>query len=124
MINSETAEGAATAPRNALSTAQSRVPVYRSAAPSSMEVTKAGCIGSGEMGRSGRKMLGRRGGNAHAVAPSHQHAILGPAQIRNIHGEPYSDGGQGDCKGEGCDVRKHAVAKIVRFFPGALIAGQ
>ncbi len=69
-------------------------------------------------------MLGVRGGYAHAVATPHQHTVLGPAEIRNTHGKPDADGGQGDGKGKGRDIREHAVAKIVRLFPGALIARQ
>jgi hypothetical protein len=78
----------------------------------------------GQTGWSGRKMLAMRRGNAHAIAASHQHAILGSAQIRNAHGEPYSDRRQRDGKREGCDVRQHAMAKIVRLIPVALIARQ
>jgi len=87
-------------------------------------VAQAGRIGSGQIGRPGRKMLDRRDGNAHAVAPSHQHTVLGPAQIRNTHGKPYPDRQESHGKGEGCNVCEHAMAKIVRFFPVALIARQ
>jgi len=69
-------------------------------------------------------MLDLRGGNTHAVAPSHQYAVLGPAQIRNTHGKPDSDRQESHGKGEGCNICKHAMAKIVRFFPVALIARQ
>ena len=78
----------------------------------------------GQSGRSGRKMLAMRRGNAHAIAASHQRAILGSAQIRNTHGEPDSDRRQCDGKREGCDVGQHAMAKIVRLIPVALIARQ
>ena len=69
-------------------------------------------------------MLGRRDGNAHAVPPSHQYTVLGPAQIRNTHGKPYPDRQESHGKGEGCNVCEHAMAKIVRFFPVAFIARQ
>jgi hypothetical protein len=82
------------------------------------------CPSIGFEGQTGRKMLAMRRGNAHAVVASHQHAILGPAQIRNTHGEPYSDRGQGDGKREGRNVRQHTMAKIVRLIAGALIARQ
>ena len=67
---------------------------------------------------SGPKMLEMRGGNARAIAASHQHAILCLAQIRNAHGEPYSNGRQRDGKSEGGNVRQHPMAKIIRFVPG------
>src|SRR6202022_386150 len=69
-------------------------------------------------------MLDMRRGNPRAIAPPHQHAILGLAQIRNAHGEPDSDGRQRDGKGEGRNVRQHATAKIVRFIPIPLVARQ
>src|SRR5260370_3764910 len=74
--------------------------------------------------RSGPKTLDMRGGNARAIAPPHQHAILGLAQIGNADGEPYSDGRQRDGKSEGRDVRQHALAKIVRLIAVSLIARQ
>jgi hypothetical protein len=42
----------------------------------------------GETGRFGSKMLNTRVGKLSAIPPSHQHTVLGPAQIRNAHGEP------------------------------------
>src|SRR6202048_1713781 len=69
-------------------------------------------------------MLDMRRGNARAIAPSHQHAVLGLAQIRNTHGEPYSDSRQRDGKSEGRNVRQQALAKIVRLIPVSLIARQ
>jgi hypothetical protein len=69
-------------------------------------------------------LLEMRRGNARAIAPPHQHAILGLAQIRNAHGKPYSDGRQRDRKCEGCNVRQHAVTKIIRFVPVSRIARQ
>src|ERR1700738_5110944 len=65
-----------------------------------------------------------RRGYAHAVAAAHQYAVLGPAHIRNAHGEPYSDRCQRDGKCEGRDIGQHAMAVIVRLFPVALIARQ
>src|SRR3954471_1977355 len=73
---------------------------------------------------SGLKRLEMRGGDARAIAPSHQHAVLGFAQIRDAHGEPNSDRYQRDGKSEGCNVRQHAPAKVVRFVPLSLIARQ
>jgi hypothetical protein len=70
------------------------------------------------------KMLGVRRGNMRAVAPSHQHAILGFAQIRNAHGEPYSDRGQRDGKSEGRNIRQHALTKIVRLISVPFVARQ
>ena len=85
----------------------------------------AGRIGpAGPKGRSGPKMLARRRVNARAVATPGQDAILGLAHIRDAHGKPYSDGHQGDRKCDGSDVRKHAMAKVVRFIPGAVITRQ
>src|SRR5258707_8893854 len=68
--------------------------------------------------------LEMRRGNARAIAPPHQHAILGLAQIRDAHGKPNSNRGQRHGKGEGREVRQHAMAKIVRFFAGEFIARQ
>jgi hypothetical protein len=90
-----------------------------------MEAGDAFQIGfKGQTGQPGREMLDMRRGNARAVAPPHQHAVLGLAQIRNAHGKPYSDGRQRHGKSEGRDVRQHALAKIVRFSPVSLIARQ
>ena len=112
-------------PRNAPSATRSRVPVYRSAAPSSMEAGVAGRTGlTGQTRQPGLKLLEMRRGNAHAIAPPHQYAVLGLAQIRNAHGKPYSDGRQRDGKSEGRNVRQHAMAKIVRFIPVSLTARQ
>jgi hypothetical protein len=114
-----------TAARNAPSAIQSRVPVYRRPAPSSMEAggdrPDRPCR---TKGRSGPKMLTRRRVNARAVAAPGQDAILSLAHIRNAHGKPYSDGHQGDRKRDGSDVGEHAMAKVVRLIPGAVIARQ
>src|SRR3979411_1318447 len=59
-------------------------------------------------------------GNACAIAPSHQHAILGLAQIRDAHREPNSDCRQRDGEGEGGNVCEHAMAKIIRLVAVAL----
>ncbi len=77
-----------------------------------------------ETGRSDLKLLEMRRGNTCAIAPPHQHAVLGLAQIRDAHGEPYSDRRQRDCESEGRNVRQHAMTKIVRFIPVSLIARQ
>jgi hypothetical protein len=74
-------------PRNALSAGQSRVPVYRSDAPSSMEAGLAVIGFAGPTGGPART-LGVGDGNADAIVTSHQDAILGPAQIRDAHGQP------------------------------------
>jgi hypothetical protein len=116
------------AARNAFSAIQSRVPVYRRPAPSSME--PGGQAGTAyrpkgrSKNRSGPKMLAMRRINAGAVAPSRQYAILGFAHVRDAHGKPYSDRHQGDRKSDRSDVRQHAMAKVVRFIPGAFIARQ
>src|SRR5258708_3159969 len=65
--------------------------------------------------------LEMRRGNARAIAPPHQHAILGLAQIRDAHGKPNSNRGQRHGKGEARKVRQHAVAKIARLFPADFI---
>ena len=70
----------------------------------------------------GSKMLDVRCGNLRAVAPSHQHAILGFAQVGDAHGKPDPDRRQCDGKGKGGDVGQHAMAEIVRLFPVALVA--
>src|SRR5665647_3677178 len=61
-------------------------------------------------------------GNARAIAASHQHAILGFAQIGDAHGKPDSHRRQRNGEGEGRDVGQHAMAKIVRFVPRPLVA--
>ena len=64
------------------------MPVYRSDAPSSMEAGDGAVPWIGQVGLAGPdpKTLEMRGGDTAAVAASHQHAILGLAQIRNAHG--------------------------------------
>jgi hypothetical protein len=90
-----------------------------------MEAGDVGRIGSKARWTGlGLKMLDMRRGNARAIAAAHQHAVLGGTEIRNAHREPYADGGQRDGKGEGRNVRQHAMTKIVRFFPVALIPRQ
>src|SRR5712675_1436113 len=69
-------------------------------------------------------MLGVRRRNMCAITPSHQHAILSLAQIRNAHGQPYSDRRQRDGKSERCDVCQHAMTKVVGLFPISLVARQ
>jgi hypothetical protein len=113
------------AARNASSAVQSRVPVYRRHAPSSMEAGGQAGTPYRPWNRSGpKKMLAMRRINASAVAPPRQYAILGFAHIRNAHSKPYSDRHQGDRKSDGGDVRQHAMTKVVRFILGAFIARQ
>jgi hypothetical protein len=64
-----------------------------------------------------------RRGNPHAVVASHQHAVLGSAQMGDTHGEPYPDRQEGDGKRESRQIPQHAMAKIIRFFRIALVAG-
>jgi hypothetical protein len=112
------------AARNASSAVQSRVPVYRSPAPSSMEAGRqGGSVLAVQDGVRPEKLAMRRI-KAGAVALPSQYAILGLAQIRNAHGKPYADGHQGDRKSNGSDVGEHALAKVIRVIPGALIARQ
>ena len=94
-----------------------------------MEPGRAGRIGSkgqprAKPARLALKMLEMWRGNARAIAASHQYAILGSAHIGDAHGEPQSDGGQRDGKGERRDIRQHAAAKIVRFAAVPFIARQ
>jgi hypothetical protein len=63
-------------------------------------------------------------GNTRAIATSHQHAILGFAEVGDAHGEPYPDRGQRDCEGEAGHVRQHAQPKIVRLIARPLISRQ
>src|SRR5437764_4006805 len=62
--------------------------------------------------------------NTRAIPPAHQHAILGVANSRDAHGEPYSDRGKGIGKSKSGDVGQHAMAKIVRIIPRLLKARQ
>src|SRR5205814_3547563 len=68
--------------------------------------------------------LEMRRGDMRAIAPAHQHAILGVAKIRDAHRQPYSDRGQCNGKGKSGDVGQHAMAKIVRIIPRLLKARQ
>src|SRR3984893_3344314 len=115
---------AGTAPRNAPSAVRSRLPVYRSAALSSMEAGGVSRAGLGAKRQPGLKMLEMRRRDTRAIPPSHQHAVLGLAQIRDAHGQPDSNGGQRDGKSEGGDIRQHPTVKIVRFVAVPLVAGQ
>ena len=60
----------------------------------------------------------------NAVAPSHQHAILSPAQIRDAHGKPYSDRGQRHGEREGRNIGQHPMAEVVWLVTWPLVAGQ
>jgi len=108
------------------SLSRSRVPVYRSAGLSSMELGRAHRDRFEGQNRRFRAQLSaaRDRRNLGAVAPAHQDAILGFAEFGDAHGKPYSDRGQCDGEGEGGEVRQHAVTKIVRFLPRPLIARQ
>src|SRR3954464_13548201 len=78
----------------------------------------------GRIGRSAPEMLEMRHRDARAVAPSHQHAILGLAKIRDADGQPYPDRDQRHGKGKGRDVGQHAMAKVVRFVAVPFIARE
>lgn len=118
------AQQPAAASRNAPSAAESRVPVYRSAAPSSMDADDAAKGDfAAEMGADPPlKALETSSGNVRAISSPHQDAILGLAQIGNAHGEPNSDRRQSRGEGERRDICEHAMAKIVRFGPVSLVA--
>ena len=75
--------------------------------------------------RAGRpKWLEMWRGNTRAIAPSHQHTVLGLAHIRDTHGEPDSDRRQRDGEREGRNVCQHAMTEVVRFIPVPFIARQ
>jgi hypothetical protein len=59
-----------------------------------------------------------------AVAPAHQYAILGSAQMGNAGGEPDPDRQERYGKCESRNIGQHPVSKIVRLFPVALVAGE
>src|ERR1700676_4891920 len=119
---------------------RSRVPVYRSGALSSMEVGSPG--GDGFTGKmavpvpnralvrakardcSLTRLAARRHGNPGAVVATHQHAILGLAEVRNAHGKPNPDRRQCYREREGRNVRQHAMPEVVRLVTGPLIVGQ
>src|ERR1043166_790905 len=61
-------------------------------------------------------------GDAGAIAPAHQHAILGLAEIGDAHGQPDPDRGQRYRERECRKVRQHAMTEIVRFVPRAFVA--
>src|SRR5262249_46078669 len=98
---------------------RSRVPVYRSAAVSSME---AGLPWRPVLGPILNSGSGR--GNAHTIAPTHQNAVLGPPQVGNAPGKPDSGRRQRHGEGEGCDVGEHSVTEIVRLLARPLVAGE
>jgi hypothetical protein len=62
------------------------------------------------------------GGDARAISPSHQDAILGSAHVGDADGEPDPDRQKRDRERKSRDVGQHAVAKIVGSFSHALIA--
>lgn len=127
------------APRIASAPGRSRVPVYRSEALSSMEAGRETGRVRRQNGRIRLKIhlacsnaepcsaanrteqpLAARRRNLGAVAPSHQHAILVLAQVRDADRQPYSDRGQRDGEGEGRDVRQHAMPELAGFLGGSL----
>src|SRR3954451_1164758 len=110
-------------PENAPFPIRCRVPVYRSPAPSSMAAETGGF---GQFPHQTPPWSGSalRHGNAGAIAAAHQYAILGFAQIGDAHGEPDADPDQRHRERKGREVRQHAMAEIVRFFPCAFIACQ
>jgi hypothetical protein len=59
-----------------------------------------------------------------AVAPAHQYAILGSAQMGNADGEPNPDCQERHGKCESRNVGQHPVSKIVWFFPVALVTRE
>ena len=65
-----------------------------------------------------------RQADLHTIPPSQQHAVLAPAQISDVFGEPQSDRHQCHSEGDSRDIGQHPLAKIVRFFPHPLIARQ
>ena len=76
------------------------------------------------MARTGVEPSEMRCGDVGAISSPHQHAVLGVAQVRDAHREPYSDRRQSDGKGEGRHVRQHALTKIVGLIPGLLVTRQ
>jgi hypothetical protein len=89
-----------------------------------MEVGRTGSVRFHARFGSGEGPLEVLRGNANAIAPPHQYAILGPAQIGDAHREPYPDRRQRDGKSERGDIGEHAVAKIVRLLPRTFVARQ
>jgi len=61
------------------------------------------------------------GGDARTIAPTHRYAILGLAHVRNTHGEPDSDGQEGDRECKSRDIGQHAATKFVRLLRHLLI---
>ena len=59
-----------------------------------------------------------------AVMASHQHTILGSAEMGDAHRQPYSDSEQGHREGESGDIGQHPLPIIVGLFRDALIARQ
>ena len=85
---------------------------------SRQETTQTVKLGAGSAPIGTEKPLAARRRNLGAVMPSHQHAILGLAQIGDAHRQPYADRCQRDGEGEGGDVRQHAMPEIVRLLAG------
>jgi hypothetical protein len=59
-----------------------------------------------------------------AVVTSHQHTILGSAELGDAHRQPYADSEQGHREGESGDIGQHPLPIIVSLFRDAFIARQ
>ena len=104
------------------------MPVYRSAARSSMEAALDAALGilSRDLSPTLPRVVARgdlRSGNSGAVPPAHQHAILRPAHVSDTGREPDPDRDQGDGESKGGDVGQHPVPEIVGI-PGHLISRE
>jgi len=73
---------------------------------------------------SGRQNLIVGYDNLDAVVASHQHTILGSAELGDAHRQPYADGEQGDRERERGDVGQHPPPVVVGLFRDSLVARQ
>jgi len=87
-----------------------------------VEAASLGAAGRNSAQKSASRMRWRE--DLDAVAPAHQHAILGPAQMGDADSKPDADRQERQSKCESRNVGQHPVPKIVRFFPVALIARE
>jgi hypothetical protein len=95
-------------------------------APPRVQWRRAGGCGS-DIARTGlleSSGLVMRRRDMRAVTASHQHTILGFTQIRDTHGEPYSNSRQRNRKSQRSQIRQHALAKVVRFISRLLVTRQ
>jgi len=69
-------------------------------------------------------LLDMRHDNLNAIVTSHEHAILGPAQLGDTHGKPYADRQKRKSKRESRHICQHAMPEIAGGVAVALIAGQ